>query len=722
MMAYTYDRALVRRQFPRSRFDLGDFQQELDKLAAKIPSAEDVKATARQLGGNAVNWGKDQISQIKDNAFQYFYLQSRSVLTQFGTNPTAQKIKAAADAAYSSAGTVSTLVTRIGEGKFELDASGIVDVAGVVTGLVDTARKIASAAGYDNKIFGGLMDWGMVGVGCMTMIASTQLVGVAGCAGSIILKIFTGGMQQLAPGFQFTDITHLPREVPRAIYVANVEQVPRIQTDVSRLASVLRYCYGIPRLTDLLAANNLVGHLFAPENYPTAPPSMPDKPIPAFTLVELADMFRGYYFPSWTGANGTTEWIGNTIYRWWETDSALEALMKNREAFDPQAFRGDFRGYPTREYHDYNIAFIENAAAIGRAAVANSGWPLRINRFHGDYANKDYVDLCPLIGYIVVDELINFFVGVTLRELDDTRTSDLQKVELNYLNTGLPVRILAMDPNGKSSYDARCWTKWSRGGVDSCYGGTNDLITAVRNKDPDALKEFASIRLMAAFACLAMQHRWSPRDTPADALAALPTLTLNDPLWLLQTPVDPRQVIRIDMYRWALNETDVSEVVDVAPGDFESICGPRENFIDVQGKIPNGDWITSSFRYVGRRVDSSNGPRIRAIRDGFAIAKLIANREALLGPIKKAAREAAIRDTPGIVQTTGFVTVGGQTIAQRYWEAQKKPVEASRVYFVTTGGKTIGQQVMEAKAKESQLASTLLWTGAAALLALKFLK
>lgn len=605
-----------RTELPTQRVGYGDL---FDDVMGKVPNKDATQQKAREL---AAQWaGTNKVAGVAGTvtarAYEYLYLQGRSLYDKYANDPRVKNLVIVADRAAAATANVGSVVQQMSESKFELDAGGAVDFAAAAGKSLDAICALAKALGANSAFVDQFGGWLNVGLGCMTMMASTGPAGALGCGGSLILKVFDGGL----PIFNQLGGGHLPSDVPRAVFTPNAGNQPWINRDATRLATVLKYYYNIANTEQLLSTfKGLQGN-----RYPLPPVRDPEtgtpvagatSSIPAPTLWSIATMMStaltsrpdpvsgvllpGSFFSDWVGLPGVPGANFNTI-----------------------------NGYSWRDYEDVSVPMVSHAANIARAAVAGNTSKPWVVRPTPQWALEEYggaiqsaEDGC---GWVAVDELVNYFAAVSLREVQDIRRTDFQCAESAYLRSGLPVRLAStVDPYASNKvYSDKRWTV-----NQTSYGDGNleALMTGVRAGNVDAAREFGSIRLMSAFAQLLLQYEWSRTSlTPSDLIATIRVET--DPaLVLLNAPLDPRQILPNGDGTWRLNEGEDT--------------GGEQTVTPFATKTPDGAqpvWLRFVGIDIGGRLHSAG-------HNPLALQQMLDTREAAFGPLKAAAREAAQND------------------------------------------------------------------------------
>jgi hypothetical protein len=628
----------------------GDWMSDL--VAKAQVSGGDITQKAEALGSKFTNWANDQESQIKKHAFKYFYTQGRVLLDQFGGNPQVAAFKKVAGDLYDTAVGGYNLIEKISQSDFGLDASGIVDTAMAANAMVNSLSPILKYAGANAKMVDSFGGWASVGIGCIGGIAagvaagsgsaSTAggLGGMVGCASSIFLQAMTNSP------LQFLSILgesgHLQATPQRAVLALNTQNATAIQADALRLATVLKYYYGIgstkvlwDRISSLSAAfyhqpvcdaQLRKGCNGWAQSYPTPPPvnmagqiqGQASGPVTAATLGEIANMFTDEEIGTAPGSFGGGGGVGIMagfydgipMREWGGADSLLTQGQSYSETF-PRTRQ--IKGVNFLDYGDVSVSIAESRAAKGRAAVAGSG-------------------VCIHRGWVVVDELINFFAAVTLRQIEDSSAQSVRPIEEDYLHSGLPVQLLSVISDGGNP--GRCWTtnRVSSGGCD-----INALILAVRSGNVEAAREFAGIRLMAAMSQLLMVYRWWGSDVIASVVVYPP----SDFRYLLSAPVDPRTVIPSGSLAEGVTFYKVNQNDGINEGQSagEPTAPISVSVWNYEAHQPT--YIDVSFRSIGVWRNTFNGPHLGARRGPKEMAAMIAGREALFGSAKRAALLAA---------------------------------------------------------------------------------
>lgn len=615
------------------RDGFGDFGDWADSLISSLPNAASIatqaEALANQFTGDAA----------AKAAFKYFYKQLRSVLAAVGVDPRVAQALSISYDAYKTVGPIEALA----KSSFALDAAGVANVAALGQAIVTAIGEIAKLAGGNAAIIDGSIGWAAVGLGCIASMSMGPITGVLGCASALVLKMLASSDAGLQWYSALVSGTHWDPRQPRAWLQLTENNSVVIQADAVRLAAVLKYYYGISSTKDLwnrLPAGDIVEGTDFPGCYGSGwgicYPEMGNPPT-ATTLAEIAALLQRHDIDSGS-SSGSISSASLPITLGIPDRTKLESQSWTREMVAGAPYK-----FP--DLSDVSVSMIEACAAAGRAAIAGSNTarvPYHVV-LDGAYGHVDEWRPYDASGAIAVDELINFFSAVTLRQLADSvqHASPATAIETQYLLASgpitMPVRLYSTLVTGRQG----CWTAndtavntgWGKAPADCT---AMNLALAVGNSDLEAIREFAGIRLQAAMSYLLMLYKWT--NGVGDVIADVPLYPPGDIRYELTAPVDPRQAIYHGLTKegvavWALNRADGI--------DEEVGAGPRYNVSTWPGRLS----IAMSLREnVGVWRDTPTGPHLGARRGPQQIANLIAAREAHYGPAKRAAVEAATAD------------------------------------------------------------------------------
>jgi hypothetical protein len=582
-----------------------------------------------------------------------------------------------------AADNVTRMIDKIKQG--EMDAAGIADVSGAGLAVLGNVTAIIAAAGGSGAAVREITKWATTGANCAAGIAATGGLGVFSCG----LQVVAGLLEYITSG-PYTESW----DTPRTIFVPTEASRGMIAADAARLASVLRYYYDVPSYLSLyerlavheefrwLRSNDIPGaggSLNGDGRYPPRPVMVNGKvvtestPIPAHNLRTILQVMS-------LGMNQTSA-LGNAR-------DTLAGVAGWRSGVEP-AGRGLYQRY--EKDHDINQHAIATAAYWGRSVAAvgrgttttisvfgNSGdvndWP----RKRTNYYVPVTVNLRP---FIVVDELINFFGAVTSREIQQGGASNLtEKYGLGVQNPTMHMEVCGTQRTGEPNscqagkYSKICWTNLSR-----ATGGNCDIGLILGMPSMELLRDVGAIRLMAAFSYLHQTYLWSGRDIGTrmanDPIRNLPARG-DDAVSELRVPVDPRQLVGNTL----------------APEEQ-----PPSNAARV-GRISR-----ASTRVEGPLVPApnENGVVSWARKSPTTLRQYIERDQAI---IKNALKQS------------------GQKILQIVTRATTPADLTAAMMQIRASGIDLNAALANAKRTESGGVGTALALGAAALLALKFLK
>ena len=470
-----------------------------------------------------------------------FTLTTRSVddlVTKFRKTKAGQVV-------FSSGQAVTNLgkaIKQIKSGK--MDASGIANVAQNGFAMFENIAAIVSMG--NTKAAAEISKWAKVGVNCSAGIVAAGPWGGLTCG----LQVLSNFLDYVFGGEHKEDW-----KTPRTIFVPDRLSVPLIAADASRLASVLKYYYGVESYQQLY--QRLLGHeeflwLYGSESaggYPDVPKmdaegrvvAQDDTSLPGHNLRTILQIL--------SLGMGASAALNNV------RDGLAAVAGWRHGSFDPPG-RGLYRRYEWDQ--DINHHAIGTAAYWGRMASAASQ-DLRVNAVvmaSGDTEGWNRQSLgggratFDARSFIIVDELINFFGAVTRREVTTEGVQGARSIADRYgFGSHTPTKHLYVslqDRRGESenvgtSYSKRCWTNLQRSTGHNC-----SLQSKVGAADNAALRDFGTVRLMAAFSFLHQSYLWSSRYADRRwkldpiRIIAKPTGTAIDELL---TPVDPRTVL-----------------------------------------------------------------------------------------------------------------------------------------------------------------------------------
>lgn len=477
----------------------------------------EIGARAKQL---AAGFSSDA---LKQSAYRFFYSQART-----GLEMADQYLSA-----YPQARVIGSSLEQVEKQYFEgrnifqryektgLDAAGVADVMNLMKKSVTTARSLAAAFNVPEEADEALQ-WAGIALGCGAAIAigaSASGIGAVGgaitCAVSVLAKVFSKLVGKPAPVVD-PDMTVFAQFRP------SDSQRGLIASDAVRLASLLKYRYGVPSWQAMwnksAGATSWRGGGWPMLREYTA--KMEGLAV-GFTQQQAFDLIGGYF-----GGGGLAQ-------LWWIATQA-KAFPGNWYTDPPPA--SAYGDLPVREFYK---------AAKVAATTSFPVWPPSC------YANCRSAGPDTYRGGLVWAELLTFFAAVTARELG---------IDPSYVvpwKDGLPVRFwYATKEGGNLNTDPRYikndyrypfleWTNFA--------GPRNDLrklLTDVSHLNPDALIQFASIRLLAALSYMRMLREWGEYQDGGglkslrggrDLIAELDNLTPRDPGYVFRMPVDPRR-------------------------------------------------------------------------------------------------------------------------------------------------------------------------------------
>lgn len=431
------------------------------------------------------------LDPVKKSAYEFFYSQART-----GLEIADQYLSAYPEAAAIGVG------LRQGENlylegkslfqKYEktgLDASGVADVMSLMKKSLTVARSLVRSLGVaEGSVADEVMDWTSIAAGCGVSIAAGFAAGGVGtiggamtCAVSVLAKVFSK-IHSTPPSYDLGEVAHarfMPMESQRGLIAA----------DAQRLASLLRYRYGIPSFKSM---------------FDQAPVGTND---PAWT------MLRKYTTKARAVAVGFTP------------RQTFQILGGNMESMTGGLNLGIFNttgGIDT-------VKLIDHIQKTG-SFVPSSGSPEWMTR--GVDGARRWA------------ELVTFFAATTARELS---------VDSSYISPwadGLPVRMFNMTESGvsilphlgnQSRYSSEYWAHGR-----SIF----TLVDQVGLGNVQAMLEFGVLRLMAAFSFIRMAYAWGERTSSSmtslsggkDMIAEFDNLDIGNPASQLRYPIDPRRV------------------------------------------------------------------------------------------------------------------------------------------------------------------------------------
>jgi hypothetical protein len=270
--------------------------------------------------------------------------------------------------------------------------------------------------------------------------------------------------------------------------------------------------------------------------------------------------------------------------RWANIKDALSVIERGRAqaemaggaslhptVFHPNGGRRLWHRY--YEDNDINVPAVELGALLARSAIAARGTPISSVHIWGidrqAYDKFDWeIDFEP---FMHVDELLNFFVAVTIQEMNDglNPVAPYDKAFGPMWRTVCetaqdPKRVggpKACDPGFSESY----WTNLLP------HKTRKEIVAGVWARNPQALKDFAVIRLVSAWSYMHMLYNWTYASGQQDIIAMTDKASVTDPFFELKAPVDPRQAFVGGDGRWHNRVGDTSGPrgdwgVDFRPG------------------------------------------------------------------------------------------------------------------------------------------------------------
>lgn len=521
-------------------------------------SVQQIAAEAEILAkkGAAEGW-----NTIKAEAFKYAYAQGRGLLqtlqnTEWGK--TSMKIGN------------SLMEIGMSANKF-VDSSGIQDKIQAAGSFIKASTSFARALGANEAATDIISAWLAVATSCAAMITANAFAGTIACAATAVAT----AIAQLAEG---PDTYKLDPCCPAAVYTPNGEQSPYVAADAVRLAAVLKTHYNIGSFDVfdtggyLAQATNPAGKDFFSEGgYPQRPPM-----DAAGNSASIEEALPGTDMRTVLVLMAAVDQLGSGAGASVNRVLKLLSLHGCDTDWEGHACQGDWN-YPgtAKLYHRYlmgdvNVAAIEAGASLARGQlVAEAGgvgslpWAGEWNAkdgFNWDYSNKETnphgalqpVTRQDLMPFLRVDELLNYFSAITIGDLETPtgRNDGLPPDILGaYLETNKPIRVQDAPDSAKPAFSPVCWTRLNKGLPPDCLtkaelGCGEGLFNAVwKDRDPTAIRELASIRLMAAMSHLLMLYKWRKSGVNSDLIAAMSNPAEGTIARKFQTPVDPRQAV-----------------------------------------------------------------------------------------------------------------------------------------------------------------------------------
>lgn len=621
-----------------------------DGFGATPPAWETIVRSAG--GGSVLDAAKKHAAKIPEKyrkvAFTFAYVKAREAYEKIRKDPTVQQVIKIGDAAavvgQKTVDTVAAVRKMIsGRGGFTHDASGMADASKMVHGVVSSIGNLVETIdpGSDAaKAFG----WATTISACGVSIAAGSMAGPAGTIGGAVTCGVTVMMKFISG---LSKDPRVPNTQPKAMFMPNEEQTPLISLDATRLASVLKYHYGVNSYREMYTKagfepggaaimNYRAGYLSS-QLFPPRPAIVngqfksSSQAPPAHDMYTILGLMLG------------VQKLKDQLKEPESFETDLIAKLRSQSGQEPEGEELETR-YANQ--HDVNVAAIETGAWVAKQLIERYGVTSSYDEGGQEFATaKEFghggwgYRLDQTLPWMMVDELLNFFTAVTVRELKDGA-----KPHIAYLATGLPVKLLVAhdtDRRGMSWTQGQfqskhCWTNLYRAGIANC----RDLIDKVPGMNFRVIKEFAAIRLMAAFSYMHMNYMWTahtPTGQQTDLIASVPPVNPSDPVAHLQIPVSPLR---------------------------------RENTGSKRLKARRG---TTGFDIdVVRTWRTGNTPQSAA-----AVEALIAHHESTYGPIIRDAQRAAQQDdqVAAFMETPQQTAIGPAATFQRTFLSQGKQLQ-----------------------------------------------
>lgn len=594
VLSGNYDPAMAQELLGSGAKLMNNYRQRAARLYQQANAiAKENKSLAATLRKQAAEILKTKGGSIW-SAFQrmaYIYMAGKSRLLGglIKNNPwMGQMIAGIQGGSIASAAGIK-LIKKLSAGG-NLDASSIVDTASLAFNAVKAIVSVAAALDLMAKgTAADIVGWGGVISGCVSGIltgasaakkklpgaAFGGLLGTVGCGMSIMTRVLSAEHKTPAAP---------PLNVPRAIYTPNLDQQPFVAADAARLASTLRYWYGMRSVGDVLLRAGWNRHLqylqrgqrparWAGDtdrplgSYPGKPQfdkatgtfSSSSVPIPAPTLVDMLVLLEAVDLPPFRRRKfpDRHEWASSV----WSNLGAnyqrtIQPLMKAQEvlrcsqaSLDPSDERCEAKWSMSRaeRTHDLSVsalyaevAYWRKELRAGRPTFGYGSYRKRLVPWGGTglvynpYYQYDLMDGRP---FLRLSELVDYFAAITVEE---TRLR-LNPIDAFFNTHGLPVRQLALGPKGKVAYLQTKWTDfhetayWLYGGTSAGdhdfprdQGSILDRIKKGGRWSWAALRILGALRVRAAMAYMINAYHWyiwKEKTKRLDMIADLPSLS-----------------------------------------------------------------------------------------------------------------------------------------------------------------------------------------------------
>jgi len=526
--------------------------------------------------------------------------------------------------------------------KYKTTPSGMASYVKGAEAVVSGLTSALTAAGVSDAITSEISGW--------TAVAGTCAVGVtvpgwgwAACGLSMLAKV-------LATALSGPRVFVYSWDTPRSTFKTDNESTRMMTiTDGITLARMLAWHYKTS-FEDLEAPLSTSGDIeefrWITQGYPKRPSVSngqfgPAGPIPAHnlrTLLQMASALAGYSGP------------GAVV----NVRSCLQLLAGYRSGKEPTG-RGLYERYDKDQ--DINATTIANGAYFGRCAVGTYGRPITSGvivdggdiKGSGASSGQDYLSSLDWTPFVIVDEWINFFAGLSAveqrRGLDPAgerayRVGGYSPIDMltvcNFDHDGMPDN--GAPPQCAQREQAVCWTnlKLGRDSAARFFDDCVELRSGVRSSNEEALREFGALRLMAAFSMLQLQRMWSG-DLRAERIDPVTEVDVSGPIEV-EAPVDPRQMVYSNG-AWNLREDVPSSSVQYFDGG-----GNRRN----QGRVYPLN--ASAFKCVPAVNENNRGGFAYSQVGPTYLANTIEEHDAAVRAAAEAAFAAAGMTTSGAVQ------------------------------------------------------------------------